>query len=105
MMSKEILWFFIGTSGSVILICFSIIGFFLRRIVSDLKQVIEENGKNKGRIELVEQQQQNDIKRIEQMTQMELKLMSEKVREMSDNVKTLSDNVNTLVFGKGLDGK
>ena len=43
-------------------------------------------GKNKGRIELAEQQQINDTRRIEQMTQLELRVMSEKVGNLADNV-------------------
>jgi HAMP domain-containing protein len=87
------LWLVVGISGTLITILLGIIGFFLSRLISDVKSVIEETGKNKGRIELVEQQQQNDVKRIEQMTQFELKVMSEKVGE-------LASSINRLVFGK-----
>lgn len=90
-MDTATLWFIIGIAGTVILICFSIIAFFLSRIVSDVKTCVEENGKNKGRIELVEQQQANDVRRIEQMTQMEIKVMSGKIGDLSDNVKLMSE--------------
>lgn len=93
--STGTLWLVIGISGTLITILLGIIGFFLSRLISDVKSVIEETGKNKGRIELVEQQQQNDVKRIEQMTQFELKVMSEKVGE-------LASSVNALVFGRGM---
>lgn len=83
------LWLVVGIAGALITILLSIIGFFLVRLVSDLKKVIEDNGKNKGRIELVEQQLINDVKRIEQMTQMELKIMSEKVGDLAESVKIL----------------
>lgn len=91
------LWFIIGIAGFLIAILITILGFFIARIINDLKTSIEENGKNKGRIELVEQQLQNDVKRIEQMTQFELKFMSEKVGE-------LASSVNKLIFGKGMNG-
>lgn len=85
---------------SVVSVLLAIVGFFLKRIVDDLKHVIEETGKNKGRIELVEQQQANDTKRIEAMTQLELKVMTEKVNIMADKVGDLAKNVQILVFGK-----
>jgi len=88
-MNDGTLWFVIGIAGFIIVLSFSIIGFFLNRMVSDLKQVVDENGKNKGRIELVEQQQINDTKRIEAMTQLELRVMSENVGELSKNVNVL----------------
>jgi hypothetical protein len=87
------LWMIISIAGFVITMLLGVIAFFISRIINDVKCVLEETGKNKGRIELVEQQQINDVKRIEQMTQMELKVMSEKVGN-------LADNVNMLVFGK-----
>lgn len=96
--STGTLWLVVGISGTLITILLGIIGFFLSRLISDVKSVIEETGKNKGRIELVEQQQQNDVKRIEQMTQFELKVMSEKVGE-------LASSVNALVFGRGMGDK
>lgn len=93
------LWLVISIAGVLIMILLSIIGFFLSRLVTDVKKVIEETGKNKGRIELVEQQLINDVKRIEQMTQMELKIMSEKVGDLAESVKI-------LVFGSSnLKGK
>lgn len=95
--STGTLWLVVGIAGSLIMILLGIIGFFMSRLISDVKSVIEETGKNKGRIELVEQQHENDIKRIEQMTQFELKVMSEKVGELASSVKT-------LIFGGGMGG-
>jgi uncharacterized protein YoxC len=96
--SNGTLWFVVGISGSVIIILLAVIGFFLSRMISDVKQVIDETGKNKGRIELVEQQSLNDVKRIEQMVQIELKIMSEKVGDLADSVKI-------LIFGQQNKGK
>lgn len=96
--SNGTLWFVVGIAGSVIIILLAVIGFFLSRMISDVKQVIDETGKNKGRIELVEQQSLNDVKRIEQMVQIELKIMSEKVGDLADSVKI-------LIFGQQNKGK
>lgn len=87
------LWLVIGGSSFLIVTLVSIVGFFLKKALTEMKEdirrTIEETGKNKGRIELVEQQQIADTKRIEQMTQLELKVMSGEVRELTKNVNTL----------------
>lgn len=88
-MNIDTLLFLVSIAGSIIGLSFVIIGFFLSRLVTDLRNCIEETGKNKGRIELVEQQQRNDTKRIEEMTQLELKQMSHSVNELSKNVNIL----------------
>jgi hypothetical protein len=86
-------------AGSVILLLLTILGFFLARVITDVKDNTTEIGKNKGRIELVEQQQVNDTKRIEEMTQLELKVMSDKVGQLSDSVNLFV----TALARKGLD--
>lgn len=75
--------------GTVIMTMIAIIGFFIVRVINDVKKNLEETGKNKGRIDLVSMQQQNDVKRIEEKTQMELSLLSKNVCKLSDNVNTL----------------
>jgi uncharacterized protein YoxC len=77
-------------SGSIISIMMIILGFFLSKLVADIRKCIEETGKNKGRIDLIAQQQQNDVKRIEETTQTE-------IRSLSKNVQTLSVSVQNLV--------
>ena len=77
-------------AGTIIALLIGIIGFFIARVLNDVKKVIEETGKNKGRIDLVARQQENDIKRIEERTQIEL-------NNLTKNVCTLSENVNILV--------
>ena len=89
---EHAVWFWstiITIGASIIGLCFTIIGFFLKRLLSDLKDVIQETGKNKGKIELVQQQQMNDTKRMEAMTQLELKVLSENVSELTKNVNIL----------------
>lgn len=76
--------------GSVIMILLTVIGFFLARLVGSVQTNSEHIGRNKGNIELVKQQQQNDVLRIEETTQQE-------IRHMAQNVGELSKSVNTLV--------
>lgn len=90
MAHTEILELALGIAGGLVFVLLTIIGFFVARVVTDVRKNTSEIGKNKGKIELVEQQQINDTKRIEEMTQLELK-------SLSQNVSVLSDNVNTLV--------
>jgi hypothetical protein len=88
--SVGVLWMVIGIAGFLIITMVGIIGFFLKRVLKELKDDVkknnEENGKNKGRIELVEQQQIADTKRIEAMTQLELKVLSSSVRDLTNTV-------------------
>jgi len=85
-MNTETLTLLIAVAGSVILICFTIIGFFISRVISDVKSNTGNIGENKGRIDLVKQQQQNDIKRIEERTELEIQTMSKKIGELSSSI-------------------
>lgn len=76
-------------AGAFILVLVAIIGYFLRLVHSDVKNVLIESGKNKGRIELVEQQLNSDVKRIEQTTQLELRNLAETVGKLSTSVEQL----------------
>jgi|EP01046_Picozoa_sp_COSAG06_P009869 hypothetical protein len=90
-MDQETAKFIISISGTLLLLLLSAIGFFISRLISDVKRTSIEVGKNKGKIELVQQQQMNDIKRIEERTRLEL-------HTLTTNVGVLSDNVNELVI-------
>jgi hypothetical protein len=90
-MDQETAQFVLSISGVLLLLMLSTIGFFVARLISDVKRASIEVGKNKGKIELVQQQQINDVKRIEERTQLEL-------ANLTKNVCLLSDNVNTLVL-------
>ena len=90
-MEEPIVMFILTIAGFVIATCFVIIGFFIARIVSDVKSNTANIGKNKGTIELVKQQQESDIEKIEKMTQLEIKVLSEKVGDLSTNVNRLVD--------------
>ena len=74
-----------------------IIGFFTRNayttIVKDINELkkdsnkhVEEQGKLKGKIELLEQESRLKLQHIEETTQQEIKNMATKVGELSDVV-------------------
>lgn len=76
-------------SGALIVLLLGILGYFLKIVHSDVKTSIIETGKNKGRIELVEQQLNSDVKRIEQYTQLELRNLAQNVNRLSASVEQL----------------
>tara|TARA_R110002167_G_scaffold27673_9_gene94068 strand:+ start:1213 stop:1503 length:291 start_codon:yes stop_codon:yes gene_type:complete len=82
------------SAGSIILFLIGVVGFFISQLLTDLKRVVEETGKNRGRIDLVSKQQENDIKRIEERTTLELCNLSKSVNSLTNNVNAL---VNILV--------
>jgi len=88
-MTTEILNFLLGLSGTIILLLFGVLGYFLKIVHTDAKKAVEEMGKNKGRIELVEQQLNSDVKRIEQTTQLELRNLAATVSKLSNSVELL----------------
>jgi len=78
------------TIGStIIIISFGIIGFFLKALYSDLRKAVEDNGRNKGRIELVESKANSEISKLTETTQLEIKNLTQNVHELSRNVNTL----------------
>ena len=88
-MTNEILNLVVGIAGAIIITLIGTIGYFLRLLHSDTKKAIEEVGKNKGRIELVEQQLNNDVQRLEQTTQLELRNLAQTVNKLSNSVEQL----------------
>lgn len=100
-MDSATLYFVLGIAGFALVSMLGVIGFFLRMLHTDMKKNIEDTGKNKGNIELIRQQQEADTKRIEAMTQLEIK-------QLSSHVSDLSKNVNNLVTAwakKGIDNE
>tara|TARA_R110001632_G_scaffold62542_1_gene150148 strand:+ start:535 stop:825 length:291 start_codon:yes stop_codon:yes gene_type:complete len=76
-------------AGLVITILLTVVGFFISRLINDVKHCIIQTGRNKGNIELIKKQQENDIKRIEDATQKELKILALNVCKLSENVQNL----------------
>lgn len=78
----------------------TIFGFFLRTAYNDTRKDIEllmqndskaseELGKLKGKIELVQQENQLKYQAIQELTQLEIKNLAKHVSELSDAVKEL----------------
>jgi uncharacterized membrane protein len=88
-MTSEIAYFVLGISGSMILLLIGVISYFLKMVHGDVKKALIETGKNKGNIELVQQQLNNDVKRIEQTTQLELRNLATTVNKLSVSVEQL----------------
>lgn len=68
---------------------FAIIGYFLRMIHMDVRKVVEDQGKLKGKIELVEQESRLKYQAIQEQTQLELKNLAKNVGELADTVRQL----------------
>jgi hypothetical protein len=67
----------------------AIIGYFLRMIHLDVRKVVEDQGKLKGKIELVEQESRLKYQAIQEQTQLELKNLARSVGDLTDTVREL----------------
>lgn len=74
--------FIIGTATSII-------GYFLKIVHNDVRKNTEEQGKLKGKIELVEQEARLKYQAIQEQTQLEIKNLAKNVSELSSAVKQL----------------
>jgi hypothetical protein len=77
------IWLFIIGTGT------AIIGYFLMIVHSDVRKNTEEIGKQKGKIELVEQEARLKYQAIQEQTQLEIKNLAKNVSELSSAVKQL----------------
>jgi hypothetical protein len=80
MTPAEITTFIIGTAVLII-------GYFLKIVHTDVRKNTEEQGKLKGKIELVEQEARLKYQAIQEQTQLEIKNLARHVSELSDAVK------------------
>jgi len=80
MSTSDITMFVIGTATLII-------GYFLRLVHNDVRKNTEEQGKLKGKIELVEQEARLKYQAIQEQTQLEIKNLAKHVSELSDAVK------------------
>jgi hypothetical protein len=80
---------FLAISEIIIMLLIGIVGFFLKQTMNEVKKAIELSIKNSERIKLVEQQQRNDVKRIEERTQLEIRQLTQTIEQLSKNVDLL----------------
>ena len=66
---------------------FGIFGYFLKIIHGDVRKNTEEQGKLKGKIELVQQENQIKYQALQELTQLEIKNLAKNISELSDAVK------------------
>jgi hypothetical protein len=99
--SNGTLYLVLGIAGAIILITLAIIGFFLRSFMKtihdDVKSNTSEAGKNKGRIELVEQKQEQDKIHLEQLTQVQIQGLATEVAGLTSTVNSMTNEVRTLI--------
>jgi hypothetical protein len=67
----------------------TIIGYFLKIVHSDVRKNTEEQGKLKGKIELVEQESRLKYQAIQEQTQLEIKNLAKNVGDLADTVRQL----------------
>jgi hypothetical protein len=82
MTPTEITTFIIGTAVLII-------GYFLKIVHSDVRKNTEDQGKLKGKIELVEQEARLKYQAIQEQTQLEIKNLAKNVGDLADTVREL----------------
>ena len=82
MTPTEITTFIIGTAVLII-------GYFLKIVHTDVRKNTEEQGKLKGKIELVEQEARLKYQAIQEQTQLEIKNLAKNVGDLADTVREL----------------
>jgi hypothetical protein len=82
MTSSDIVILILGTAITVI-------GYFLKIVHSDVRKNTEEQGKLKGKIELVEQESRLKYQAIQEQTQLEIKNLAKNVGDLADTVRQL----------------
>jgi hypothetical protein len=83
------IWLFIIGTGT------TIIGYFLKVVHNDVRRNTEELGRQKGKIELVEQEARLKYQAIQEQTQLEIKNLAKNVSELSSAVKELMIKMNS----------
>lgn len=80
---------FVAISEGLIMLLLAVIGWFLNKTMQEVKHAVDLSNQNASRIELVEQQQRNDVKRIEETTQLEIRQLTQTIEQLSKNVDLL----------------
>jgi len=82
MTNGEVMMFILATA-------ITIIGYFLKIVHNDVRKNTEEQGRLKGKIELVEQENRLKYQAIQEQTQLEIKMLAKNVSDLSNAVKEL----------------
>lgn len=82
MTNEEVMMFILATAVTII-------GYFLKIVHNDVRRNTEEQGKLKGKIELVEQENRLKYQAIQEQTQLEIKMLAKNVSDLSNAVKEL----------------
>jgi hypothetical protein len=82
MTNGEVMMFILATA-------ITIIGYFLKIVHNDVRKNTEEQGRLKGKIELVEQENRLKYQAIQEQTQLEIKMLAKNVSDLSTAVKEL----------------
>lgn len=75
--------------GTVLAISLTIIGYFLKITHTDQRNTTLELGKLKGKVELLDQKSNVDIKHLQETTQKEFSAMTTNINELAKNVNKL----------------
>ena len=86
-MTTEVMLFIVATAVGII-------GYFLKIVHNDVRKNTEEQGKLKGKIELVEQENRLKYQAIQEQTQLEIKMLAKNVSDLSVAVKELMIKIN-----------
>lgn len=81
-MTTEVMMFILATAVTII-------GYFLKIVHSDVRKNTEDQGKLKGKIELVEQEARLKYQAIQEQTQLEIKNLAKNVGDLADTVREL----------------
>jgi hypothetical protein len=82
MTNGEVMMFILATA-------ITIIGYFLKIVHNDVRRNTEEQGKLKGKFELVELENRLKYQAIQEQTQLEIKMLAKNVSDLSTAVKEL----------------
>jgi uncharacterized protein YsxB (DUF464 family) len=71
-----------------------IIGYFLRIVHNDVRKAVEDTGKLKGKIELVEQENRLKYQQILETTQLEIRNLTKNIGDLTEVVKEILLKIN-----------
>ena len=81
-----------------VLLLFGIVGYFLKIVHNDVRKNTEENGKLKGKIELLETKNEGKFELLQQQTNSEIKAVQKEIGTMAKHVGSLSSNVEKILL-------